>query len=55
LFEVYWEHFAAVRTKRAELVANLDYVNKVLADGAAKARAKSTDVLNRASKASGLE
>ena len=55
LFEVYWEHFAAARTKRAELVANLDYVNKVLADGAAKARAKATEVLKRARKASGLE
>ena len=55
LFEVYWEHFAAARTKRAELVANMDYVNKVLADGAAKARAKATEVLKRARKASGLE
>ena len=55
LFEVYWEYFATARTKRAELVANLDYVNKVLADGAAKARAKATEVLKRARKASGLE
>jgi tryptophanyl-tRNA synthetase len=55
LSEVYWEHFAAARTKRAELVANLDYVNKVLADGAAKARSKATEVLKRARKASGLE
>jgi tryptophanyl-tRNA synthetase len=55
LFEVYWEYFAAARKKRAELVANLDYVNKVLADGAAKARVKATEVLKRARKASGLE
>lgn len=55
LFEVYWEYFALARAKRAELVANLDYVNKVLADSAAKARAKSTEVLKRARKASGLE
>jgi tryptophanyl-tRNA synthetase len=55
LFEVYWEHFAAARARRAKLVANLDYVNKVLADGAAKARAKATVVLKRARKASGLE
>ncbi len=54
LFEVYWEHFATARTKRAELVANLDYVNKVLTDGAANARAKATEVLKRARKASGL-
>jgi tryptophanyl-tRNA synthetase len=55
LFEVYWEHFADARQKRAGLVANLDYVNKVLADGAAKARAKAQAVLKRARKASGLE
>lgn len=55
LFEVYWEHFAAARTKRAELVANLDFVNQVLADGATKARTKATEVLQRARKASGLE
>jgi len=55
LFEVYWEYFATARAKRAELVANLDYVNKVLADGAAKARSKATEVLKRARKASGLE
>jgi len=55
LFEVYWEHFAAARKKRAELEANLDYVNQVLAEGATKARAKAQEVLQRARKASGLE
>jgi len=55
LFEVYWEHFAAARAKRAELVANLDYVNGVLKDGATKARAIAQPVLHRARKASGLE
>jgi len=55
LFEVYWEYFAAARNKRAELIANLDYVNKVLVDGAARARTKATEVLRRARKASGLE
>jgi tryptophanyl-tRNA synthetase len=55
LFELYWEYFAGARAKRAELVAHLDYVNQVLADGAAKARAKATEVLKRARKASGLE
>jgi tryptophanyl-tRNA synthetase len=55
LFDLYWDYFATARAKRAELVANLDYVNKVLADGAAKARAKATEVLKRARKASGLE
>jgi tryptophanyl-tRNA synthetase len=55
LFEHYWNHFADARKKRAELVANLDYVNGVLADGAAKARALAQGVLKRARKASGLE
>jgi tryptophanyl-tRNA synthetase len=55
LFEHYWSCFAAARGKRAELAANLDYVNKVLADGANKARAKAQEVLQRARKASGLD
>jgi tryptophanyl-tRNA synthetase len=55
LFEAYWEHFAPARNKRAELVANLDFVNQVLADGAARARARACEVLKRARKASGLE
>src|SRR5580658_4504495 len=32
LFEHYWNYFAAPRAKRAELAANPDYVNGVLAD-----------------------
>jgi tryptophanyl-tRNA synthetase len=55
LFEVYWEHFAAARAKRADLAANMDYVNGVLKDGAARARALAQKVLHRARKASGLE
>src|ERR1041385_8692956 len=55
LFEHYWNYFAAARNKRAELAANLDYVNKVLADGAAKAKEIAQKVLQRARKASGLE
>jgi tryptophanyl-tRNA synthetase len=55
LFENYWNHFAAARAKRAELVANLDFVEKVLADGAARARSVADKVLKRARKASGLE
>jgi tryptophanyl-tRNA synthetase len=55
LFEHYWNYFAAARTKRAELAANLDYVNQVLADGAARARTKAREVLKRARKNSGLE
>ena len=55
LFEHYWNHFAAARKKRAELVANLDFVHQVLRDGAAKARTKAREVLQRARKASGLD
>ena len=55
LFEHYWNHFAEARKKRAELAANLDYVNSVLAAGATKARTLAQTVLKRARKASGLE
>jgi tryptophanyl-tRNA synthetase len=55
LFEHYWNYFAGARRKRVELAANLDYVNRVLADGASKARAKAREVLKRARAASGLE
>ena len=54
LFEHYWAHFAAARARRAELAANPDYVHKVLADGAARARSLAQTVLQRARKASGL-
>jgi tryptophanyl-tRNA synthetase len=54
LFEQYWNHFEAARAKRAELAANPDYVNKVLADGANKARTLAEKVLKRAREASGL-
>ena len=54
LFENYWNYFAAARAKRAELVANLDYVEKVLVEGATKARGLARKVLERAKNASGL-
>ena len=54
LFEHYWNYFASARAKRAELAANLDYVNRVLEDGAARAKAEAQKVLQRAKKASGL-
>ncbi len=55
LFEHYWNFFAPYRSKRAELAASLDHVEKVLADGAAKARVTAREVLKRSRKASGLE
>ena len=54
LFEHYWNHFAPARAMRAELVANMDYVNQVLKDGASRAQALARTVLDRAKKASGL-
>lgn len=55
LFEVYWECFDDARKRRAELAANLDYVNQVLDRGAEKARAVAVDVLKRAKRACGLD
>jgi tryptophanyl-tRNA synthetase len=55
LFENYWNYFADARKKRAEFAANLDYVNQVLTDGAAKARTLARTVLKRARKNCGLE
>ena len=55
LFEVYWDYFATARTKRAELAANLDYVNGVLDTGAEKARAVARGVHARAKHACGLD
>ena len=55
LFENYWNYFADARTKRTELVTNVDYVNQVLADGARKARTLAQTILKRARKNCGLE
>jgi tryptophanyl-tRNA synthetase len=55
LFEHYWNYFAGPRARRTELAANLDHVNEVLADGAARARGLAQQVLKRARLASGLD
>jgi len=55
LFEHYWSFFASARERRAELVANPDYVEKVLSEGAERARAVASVVVKRARKAAGLE
>ena len=54
LFENYWNYFAVARAKRAELAADLGFVEKVLADGATKARSLAQQVLKRARNATGL-
>ncbi|HWA09054.1 MAG TPA: tryptophan--tRNA ligase [Opitutaceae bacterium] len=54
LFEQYWNYFAAARARRAELAADPGHVDRVLAEGAERARAVARDVLKRARQASGL-
>jgi tryptophanyl-tRNA synthetase len=54
LFEHYWNYFAPMRARRAELVSNIDYVHGVLRDGAARAQALARTVVDRAKQASGL-
>lgn len=48
------DYFAPFREKRAELVANPEYVSKVLAEGAEKARAVARKTLGRVRQAVGL-
>jgi tryptophanyl-tRNA synthetase len=55
LFEHYWSYFAAARSRRAELAANLDYVEQVLGRGADRAKGVARGVLTRARRACGLE
>jgi tryptophanyl-tRNA synthetase len=55
LAELLIEYFKPYRQKRAELENNLDYVHKVLKDGADRARAVAAVTLKRARKAAGLE
>jgi tryptophanyl-tRNA synthetase len=55
LFEHLWEHFAAARAKRAELAADPGHVDRVLADGASRAREVASVVLKRARRACGIE
>lgn len=54
LFESYWDYFGTARARRAELAGDPAYVDKVLAQGAARARSVAQKVLQRARRASGL-
>ena len=54
LLERFHDHFDAARAKRAELETNLDYVNEVLAKGAARAREVGGEVLDGVQHACGL-
>jgi len=55
LFEHYWNYFTEPRARRAELCKNMDYVQQVLREGAARARAVGAPVLARAKKNCGLD
>jgi len=55
LVELLIEYFRPYRQKRAELEQNLDYVNKVLKQGAEKAAAVANVTLKRARKAMGID
>ncbi len=54
LFEHYWNFFAPYRARRAELVADIGYVDTVLQDGAERARAVASKVMERARRNCGL-
>jgi len=54
LFEHYWSFFGAARARRAELSSHPDYLEQVLREGAARARAVASVVIKRARKAAGL-
>jgi tryptophanyl-tRNA synthetase len=48
------QYFAPFRARRAELAADLAYVERVLAEGAQRARQKASQVLQRAQRACGV-
>jgi tryptophanyl-tRNA synthetase len=54
LAEAYWDFFAPMRARRAEIVADPGYVDQVLANGAQRAREEAAQVLSRVRKAVGL-
>ncbi len=54
LLAAYHEKFDACAAKREELAGNLDYVEKILADGAERARAIAAPTLSAVRKAVGL-
>lgn len=54
LFELVLDHFSEARSRRESLMNDPGYVEQVLKDGAASARAKACDVTSRARQAVGL-
>jgi tryptophanyl-tRNA synthetase len=54
LAEAYWDFFAPMRERRAEIVADPGYVDQVLTAGAERAREQAATVLGRVRRAVGL-
>jgi tryptophanyl-tRNA synthetase len=54
LADAYWDYFAAMRARRAEILVDPGYVDSVLARGAERAREEATKVLDRVRRAVGL-
>jgi tryptophanyl-tRNA synthetase len=54
LAERYWDYFAPMRARRAEILADPGYVDQVLAKGALRAREEAAKVLSRVRQAVGL-
>jgi tryptophanyl-tRNA synthetase len=54
LADAYWNFFAPMRERRAEILADAGFVDRVLAAGAARAREESAKVLGRVRRAVGL-
>ncbi|HZJ16199.1 MAG TPA: tryptophan--tRNA ligase [Chthoniobacteraceae bacterium] len=54
LFAALWEYFAAARARRAELERDVEYVDRVLREGAGRARAVAEQTMSRVRKAVGL-
>jgi len=54
LFAALWEYFAAARARRSELERDVDYVDRVLREGAGRARAVAEQTMSRVRKAVGL-
>ena len=55
LFGALWEHFAPMRARRAEILAEKSYLDDVLAHGARQARASASHVMQRVRKAVGFK
>jgi tryptophanyl-tRNA synthetase len=54
LADAYWDFFAPMRARRAEVLADPGYVDAVLKQGAERAREEATKVLDRVRRAVGL-